>query len=244
MLKDGIAGNAAKQQAAEAFMNFVSRPDNVVRNMYYIGYTSVIAGGDSDIIFAYADWCYRAEDDAGETIEYPTGAFFTGDAEDPTISSRRKPISHRQLYAQYPPQEVLDRAVVMQYFDKENNQKINQMWVNVRCFDLTSLTASDWGVILAAAAAFLIAGIWFMRRFWPRKMIRRKDQRKEHEKISRLTAADRMIGYIFHRSLRAVPEGTVCYNSGKYQAQGQRDDNEQRGYQPGAESVSDISPIL
>ena len=183
MLKDGIAGNAAKQQAAEAFMNFVSRPDNVVRNMYYIGYTSVIAGGDSDIIFAYADWCYGAEDDAGETIEYPTGAFFTGDVEDPDyIITAEADQSDRQLYAQYPPQEVLDRAVVMQYFDQENNQKINQMWVNVRCFDLTSLTASDWGVILAAAAVVLIAGIWFMRRFWPRKMIRRKDQRKEHEK--------------------------------------------------------------
>ena len=43
---------------SRGFMNFMSRPDNVVRNMYYIGYTSVIAGGDSDIIYAYADWCY------------------------------------------------------------------------------------------------------------------------------------------------------------------------------------------
>ena len=40
--------------------------------------------------------------------------------------------SERQLYAQYPPQEVLKRAVVMQYFDSENNKKINQMWVDVR----------------------------------------------------------------------------------------------------------------
>ena len=140
MLKDGIEGNAAKQQAAEAFMNFVSRPDNVVRNMYYIGYTSVIAGGDSDVIFAYADWCYGAEDDAGE---------------DDRVSDRR--ILHRgcgrsRLYhhggsrsgrpAALRPVSASGsagpRAVVMQYFDQENNQKINQMWVNVRCFDLTS----------------------------------------------------------------------------------------------------------
>ena len=46
MLKSGISEDPAKQQAAEAFINFISRPDNVVRNMYYIGYTSVISGGE------------------------------------------------------------------------------------------------------------------------------------------------------------------------------------------------------
>ena len=79
MLKDGIGGDEAKQHAAEAFINFMSRPDNAVRNMYYIGYTSVIAGGDSDIMYAYADWCYGAEDDAEDTIEYPVGFVFSGD---------------------------------------------------------------------------------------------------------------------------------------------------------------------
>ena len=66
--------------------------------------------------------------------------------------------AERQLFAQYPPQDVLERAVVMQYFDQENNQRINQMWVNVRCFNLSSLTRQDWakigiGVILVIAAA-------------------------------------------------------------------------------------------
>lgn len=183
MLKDGIGGDPAKQQAAEAFMNFVSRPDNVVRNMYYIGYTSVIAGGDSDIIYSYADWCYGAEDGAEDTIDYPTGAFFTGDADDPDyVITAEADQADRQLFAQYPPREVLDRAVVMQYFDQENNQKINQMWVNVRCFDLSSFSASDWALILAAAAVILIVVVLFMRRFWPKKMIRRKDQRNEYEK--------------------------------------------------------------
>lgn len=67
----GINGDPEKQQAAEAFINFISRPDNVVRNMDYIGYTSVIAGGDSDLIFSYADWCYdgRGRGDRG----YPVG---------------------------------------------------------------------------------------------------------------------------------------------------------------------------
>ncbi|MGN0807585.1 MAG: extracellular solute-binding protein [Candidatus Coproplasma sp.] len=55
MLKDGINGDARKKQAAEAFVNFISRPDNAIRNMYYIGYTSAIAG---DTVFEYLDWNY------------------------------------------------------------------------------------------------------------------------------------------------------------------------------------------
>ena len=51
--------------------------------MYYIGYTSVIAGGDRDIIYAYADWGYGAEEDAEDTMEYPGGFFFSGDNSDP-----------------------------------------------------------------------------------------------------------------------------------------------------------------
>ena len=64
MLKNGIDGDADRKQAAEAFINFVSRPDNAVRNMYYIGYTSVIAGGDDDTVYSYLDYTYGAEDDA------------------------------------------------------------------------------------------------------------------------------------------------------------------------------------
>lgn len=165
MIRDGIDGDAAKQQAAEAFINFMSRPDNVVRNMYYIGYTSVIAGGDSDIIYAYADWCYGAEEDAEDTIEYPVGFFFSGDDSDPdyVITAESDQIN-RQLFAQYPPEEVLDRAVVMQYFDQENNQKINQMWVNVRCFNLASLTGSDWAKIGAGMVIVLAAVFVFLKR--------------------------------------------------------------------------------
>lgn len=165
MLKDGIGGSESKQHAAEAFINFMSRPDNVVRNMYYIGYTSVISGGGSDIIYAYADWCYGAEEDAEDMIEYPVGFFFSGDNSDEEyIITAEADQSERQLFAQYPPQDVLERAVVMQYFDQENNQRINQMWVNVRCFDITSLTWQDWAKIAAAAVIVLTAAVLFLKR--------------------------------------------------------------------------------
>lgn len=165
MLKDGIGGDDAKQHAAEAFINFMSRPDNAVRNMYYIGYTSVISGGDSDIMYAYADWCYGAEDDAEDTVDYPVGFFFSGDNEDEDYIITAEPDQlKRQLYAQYPPQDVLERAVVMQYFDKENNQRINQMWVNVRCFDLTELTWQDWTKIAVVALLILALTVVYLKR--------------------------------------------------------------------------------
>ena len=41
-----------------------------------------------------------------------------------------------QLYAQYPTEDVLDRSVVMACFDDEANERINRMWINVRCFGL------------------------------------------------------------------------------------------------------------
>ena len=50
--------------------------------MYYIGYTSVISGGDDGRIFEYLEWTYGAEDDTEDVTEYPEGYFFSGDPED------------------------------------------------------------------------------------------------------------------------------------------------------------------
>ena len=162
MLKSGIGQNAAKKQAAEAFINFLSRPDNAVRNMYYIGYTSAIAGGDSDVIFDYLDWTYGAEEDEEDTIEYPVGYFFSGDNsdEDYVITAPAEQ-AHRQLSAQYPSEEEISRSAVMLYFDDEGNKNINQMWINVRCFNLSMLSTTQWTVVvlIALAAVLLVLGV-------------------------------------------------------------------------------------
>ncbi|MDE6676262.1 MAG: extracellular solute-binding protein, partial [Clostridia bacterium] len=47
-----VMPKGANHQAAEAFINFLSMPENAVRNMYYIGYTSAIAG---DEVFEYVE---------------------------------------------------------------------------------------------------------------------------------------------------------------------------------------------
>lgn len=144
MLKEGIDGDEDKQLAAEAFVNFVSMPENAIRNMSYIGYTSVISGGEDDSMFQYVEFLYSAETDDENTVDYSVAYFFTGDydgdLDDDTVKkytvTTTKDQTKRQLFAQYPPEDVMKRSVVMAYFDKEGNERINQMWLNVRCFDL------------------------------------------------------------------------------------------------------------
>ncbi|MCR4843027.1 MAG: extracellular solute-binding protein [Eubacterium sp.] len=126
MLKAGVGDNAEKRQAAEAFVNFISRPDNVIRNMYYIGYTSVISGGDDDSILQYLDYTYGEEDG----VRYDVSYFFGDD----TFVTASEDQLKRQLYAAYPSEDVLRRCVVMDYFDAEENERISEMWTNIRCF--------------------------------------------------------------------------------------------------------------
>lgn len=153
MLKAGIGDNADKQLAAEAFVNYISRPDNAIRNMSYIGYTSVISGGDSDAIIDYINWSYAADDDEEKIIEYPIGYFFTGkdnsmlsdELSDKYTIKAPEDQANRQLYAAYPTKEVMERSVVMAYFNKEANERINQMWLDVRCFDLFKFIKKVFG---------------------------------------------------------------------------------------------------
>lgn len=142
MLKNGLEQDERKQRAAEAFVNFLSRPDNAIRNMYYIGYTSVISGGDSGLIYDYINYNYGADEEE-DSVEYnDIGYFFENDTDEAneryTVITTQDQ-TKRQLYAQYPPKSVVDRSVVMACFDDESNERINRSWTNVRCFDLKKL---------------------------------------------------------------------------------------------------------
>ena len=206
MLKAGIGQDPDKQQAAEAFINFLSRPDNVIRNMYYIGYTSVIAGGDDPRVFEYCDWCYGAEEaeeeqdvdeaegeaedeedgeaegeaedeedgeaadgeEASGTVEYPLGYFFSGDpADEDFILTTDEEQLQRQLGSQYPSEESISRSSIMIYFTAEQNEAINRMWINVRCFNILDVPVWVW-ILLGTAAVALVAGI-LGRKQWKKK---------------------------------------------------------------------------
>ena len=156
MLKKGISQDPAKQQAAEAFINFISRPDNAIRNMYYIGYTSVISGGDDGRVFEYLEWNYGAEDD-DEATEYPVGYFFSGepDDEDYVLTVPEEQLQ-RQLGAQYPSADVINRASIMVYFDQAQSEIINRMWIRVRCFNILTVPVWVWIAVLLAICAGVV----------------------------------------------------------------------------------------
>ncbi len=173
MLKAGINGNEDKQHAAEAFINYMSRPDSVIRNMYYIGYSSGIAGGDNPLIYEYIEWCYGAEDDAEETQRYPLGYFFSGDSEDENYILTTTPDqSRRQLSAQYPLVDEIERSAVMLVFDNDVSVKINQMWINVRCFNISTISVKTWicaGAVVLVIILFVVIYL-FRHRIFSRKM--------------------------------------------------------------------------
>ncbi len=159
MLKRGIQEAEGKQHAAEAFINFMSRPDNAIRNMYYIGYTSVISGGDDGRILEYLDWNYGAEEDEEDTVDYDVSYFFGEDGKEGeyTITAPREQMN-RQLAAQYPDTETIKRSSIMVYFDQDQSKVINQMWVNVRCFNINKVPGWAWGI----TALVLVGVIWMV----------------------------------------------------------------------------------
>ncbi|MBP5197444.1 MAG: extracellular solute-binding protein [Lachnospiraceae bacterium] len=158
MLKAGIGEDKEKQHAAEAFVNFLSMPENAVRNMYYIGYTSVISGGESNIILDYIDWAFGAEEDEEDVVDYDLSYFFTEDedSEDYVLTVPAEQLD-RQLGAQYPSEDVIRRSAIMKCFDEETGVKANQMWINVRCFNLADIPV--WAFVLGG---IIIVGVGFI----------------------------------------------------------------------------------
>lgn len=156
MLKRGIGQGTDKQKAAEAFINFLSRPDSVIRNMYYIGYTSVISGGTDPRIFEYLNWNYGADEESTDTVPYDVSYFFDGEGHTKEhVLTVPEESTHRQLRAQYPMSEDINRSSIMIYFNPETSRAINRMWVNVRCFNLTHMPVWGW-FLTGLAAAFLV----------------------------------------------------------------------------------------
>lgn len=183
MLKDGVEGNERRQQAAEAFVNFLSRPDNAVRNMYYIGYTSAVADG---MVFDYMDWNYGAEEDEEEIFEYDLSYFFgegyslTAGTADFEFEDGSGAINRgRQLFAQYPPANVIERSVVMLDFG-DRLSVINGMWINVRCLDVKDISPVVWGVVSALAALSVGGVCLYVFRY---KLFIKSRPKKGYEKI-------------------------------------------------------------
>ena len=128
----------ADEHLSTAFINFLSLPQNVVRNMYYIGYTSCMAGEN---VYEYVKYVYG--DEEGDD-EYDLSYFFDENFNASNLQSSNEytfKVSPdqvvngkfcRQLFAQYPTYETTDHLVVMQPFNKEDNERVNRMWINIK----------------------------------------------------------------------------------------------------------------
>ena len=49
----------------------------------------------------------------------------------------------RQVFAGYPPRDVITRSAIMQCFGDEQNKRISRMWTNIRCFDIIILSSKS-----------------------------------------------------------------------------------------------------
>lgn len=126
--------------AATMFINFLSMPENAVRNMQYIGYTSCIGSETvfTDFVLDY----YEAEEDDETAVRYDLNYYFNPSyvrgnpstiSEDYIFYAPANQLK-RQLFAQYPDENTLSHCVTMQYFDADANSRANSMWSDITFF--------------------------------------------------------------------------------------------------------------
>lgn len=158
-----VMPKGANTELAEAFINFLSEPENAVTNMNYIGYTSAVAG---DAVFnEMLDWYSEGEegdlDENGDPlVRHDLNYFFkgTGEIEDYSIWVSEESLD-RQVGAQYPTEEVIERSAVMQYFDDDTNAAVNEMWEEIKGQPIPL-----WAYIVIAAVVVigLLIGLSFL----------------------------------------------------------------------------------
>ncbi len=139
MTKNADYDNAIK------FLDFISRPEVAVLNMDYTGYTSCIAGDD---VFSYVYDSYNSEE--GD-VKYDLKYFFNPECEDDSFVVNVENLYLPMFEAQYPTEETIVRCAVMQNFQGEDLERVNEMWKRVKLITLSNTT-----IILILAVVFLI----------------------------------------------------------------------------------------
>lgn len=139
-----VMPKGANVDLAQKFINFVSRPENSIANMNYIGYTSSIA---TDEVLDYVLDSYSLNDESG--VKYDLTYFFGNEN---AVFYAAEDDANGMLLAQYPTAEIIERASVMQYFDDEANARINMMWEDVKGAEVPIAAV----IFIGATAAVII----------------------------------------------------------------------------------------
>lgn len=167
------------KHAAQAFVNFLSMPYNAMRNSYYIGYTSAISGEDGEML-DYVDYLY-GEEPSEETTDYDISYFFYSQEDiaagnSAVICADKVQATGRQLFAQYPTEQVMARCAVMDYYGEEANVRINELWSRVKAERLDA-----WAIIVICVTVVAIVLFVVFVKFGDKIEIRRKPKKGYHK---------------------------------------------------------------
>ena len=148
--------------AVYKFLEFISRPETVYRNMNYTGYTGMIANGDftmededgneyetnlfNEIVIGWFDESEDLLDGEGMEIDL---TYFFGDGD---YTVRISEESYGRFIAQYPTAEIVERCAIMNNFDSETLLSINEMWEGVK-----GETFPLWLILLILGFVVLLA---------------------------------------------------------------------------------------
>ncbi len=149
-----VMTKSANEEYASKFLDFICEPDNVIRNMAYIGYTSCVGG---DEVFSYIKDVYNEDDGTNQvSLKY----FFDWNNENSNdyIINVSDENMGRQLYAQYADRETIERCAVMDNFDDESLQALNLMWSKVK---LITLKPYAIAIIITIIVLAILAVILF-----------------------------------------------------------------------------------
>ncbi len=144
----------ANEEVVSKFLDFICSPDNVIRNMEYIGYTSCIA---SDEVFSYVSEKYGATPDDEEEKQLFDLSYFFGTDQDYKIEAG---IYKRQLFAQYANEKTILRCAVMENFSAEDLELINEMWNEVKL-----ITFSDTVLIIIVCLIVILIVCFVLYKF-------------------------------------------------------------------------------
>ncbi|MGI6715521.1 MAG: extracellular solute-binding protein [Bacilli bacterium] len=164
-----IMPKGANRVVAQRFVNFVSSPEMAIANMYYIGYTSFIAG---DEVLEYVldnDAVYEAAE-AEETVELDFTYFFSDTIENPSdalITIDASYVGHT-LTATYPTEEEIVRSVVMRDFG-DSNKLVIDMWANFKATDI-----QNWMIIFSVIIVLAVGSAVTLNQVQKHKAARRK----------------------------------------------------------------------
>lgn len=146
------------RELAEQFINYVSTPEVAIDNMEFIGYTSAIAGQE------IADWLteyYELTDVQTEENPYKADlSYFFDGTLDGGSGVFYSPEIGRQFNAQYPTTDITARLTVMNFFDKEANERLNDMWEKVK-----GASMPVWLIILSVIAIIALIVCILLYRF-------------------------------------------------------------------------------